>query len=130
MLSYFVVDRFPFIALLTHHFFPHPHKTRDVVRSRRLTGLGDFIETALGLFETASILRTFLLSRASNEWPCDHRPHRRKETRRLIPDPKFRGRNDTTLVAECLKRRRWLVDNPSCLGSVTRRWPAKRLYSG
>src|SRR6476659_9259717 len=79
MLSYFVVDRFPFIALLTHHFFPHPHKTRDVVRSRRLTGLGDFIETALGLFETASILRTFLLSRASNEWPCDHRPHRRKE---------------------------------------------------
>src|SRR5215470_2646899 len=126
MLSYFVVDRFPFITFLARPFFPHPNKTRDVVRPRRLTGVRDFIETKLGLFETARIL-----SRASDVWPCDHRSNSRNEIASLHSSPQLQVRYATTLVAECLKRIAGARNGkPSCLGSVTRRWPATHLYSG
>ena len=89
MLPYFAVDCFPFIIFLARHFFPHPNKTRDVVQPRRLTGLRDFIETALGLFETAGILRAFPLSRTSDEWPRDHRPNSRNEITSLHSSPQL-----------------------------------------
>ena len=115
MLLYLAVDCFPFIIFLARNFFPHPNKTRDVVQPRRLTGLRDFIETALGLFETAGILRAFPLSRTSDEWPREHRPNSRNEITSLHSSPQLWVKYDTTLVAECLKRRRRLIDNPLAL---------------
>ena len=53
--------------------------TSDVVRPGRLTGLRDFIEMALGLFEAADTLRALLLSRTSSEWPCDRHSNNRNE---------------------------------------------------
>jgi len=91
MLSYFVLDGFPFVSLLACSFFPHPNNTGDEVGPGRLTGLRDFVEMAFGLFETADILRTIRLSRASFEWPCDRRSSNRNEIASFHSSTNFRS---------------------------------------
>jgi len=115
-MSYFVIDGFPFASLLARSLFPHPNKTGDVGRSGRLTGLRDFIEMTLGLFETANIVRMLLLSRTSSERPCGRSSN---EIASVHSSPQLQVRYDTTLVAECRKPRRRHVSELSCLASVT-----------
>src|SRR5215467_11198435 len=129
MLSYFVIDGFPFVSLLERSFFPHPNKTGDVVRSGRLTGLRDLVEMAFSLFETADILRTLLLSRASSEWRCDARSSNRNQIASLHSSTQLQVRYNTTPVAECLKPRRRHAREFSCLASFTSRCPATAQYS-
>ena len=56
-----------------------------------------------GLFETADILRTIRLSRASFKWPCDRRSSNRNEIASFHSSPQFSVRYDTTPVTQCLK---------------------------